>query len=221
MLKIVNNIVAVVLVLSCATLSKAGDIASVSSVSGPGLLSSDTADLPLFSFAPNNDDDALGLDNFGTYDITFGATDYVDLVIDVSNTGGVTEFLLSGFMRNSTPDTWDKIELILGFGTGSAFTTANLGDLDFDTDPIGPEKSPAPTGSNLSQILHTPGLIRASAGLNAPPGHLEALSYSIDIPDNLPDGKFTIRHQPMPEPAGAVLLFVGAVFAAQRRRHTR
>lgn len=213
MRKIINVFLFCAVLLFTAGVTLAGEIIGVMGVSGPGLQSSGTSSLPLFTFAPNNDNDSLGIDNFGTYDISFGSTDYVDVEIVVSNTGGVTEYSLSGFMRNKTPDTWDKFEFILGFGTGGTFSTASLGDLDFDT----PHKDPAVQGTNLTQIVHTSGLIQASAGIGAPPNHLEDISYAIDIPDNLPSDKFTIRHVPMPEPAGVALMLLGGLGLIQRR----
>ena len=111
--------------------------------------------------------------------------------------------------------------MLLGFGTGAAFTqVGGLGDgLDFDTGPPGGNNTPPSSGAfpivsrpNEDQLVFSGGVHGLSAQL---------YQFRIDVPDLTGhNGKFTLRQQPVPVPEPIAIALMGLAVAglAMRRR---
>ncbi len=166
---------------------------------------------------PNNDNVSASQFNFNIVDITkaFGRLGPIDIVFNVLNSGGTTEYFFLEGAQNNTGLEWTGFQLELGFGTGDEFTRIGpFASLDFDT----PHMDPEPFVTFFNTLNHGPGAIQASDG-RVPLGFVPLLGFSIDVPDDLdqihPDGvsQFTLRQFPtaVPEPSTVLLLGIGGL----------
>lgn len=167
---------------------------------------------------PNNDNVSETQFNFNLIDLRteFRSIGPIDIVFDVSDSGGTTEYEFSGGIENGTGVEWIAYDFELGFGTGEGFLRAGpVALLDFDT----PDRdSRFLFVTFFSSLSHTADAIHASDGL-VPIGFVPLAAFSIDVPDGLekihPDGvsQFTLRQvpTPVPEPGVALLLGFGVV----------
>ena len=138
----------------------------------------------------------------------------VDIVFEVMDSGGTTEYLFTEGVSNSTGVFWPSYHLELGFGVGATYTPSPNGDgLDFDAPDYDPYPdfdpvliAPFPT------VFVTENNIDAFGG----PGlddleYSEPFTFSIDVPDGI--DSFTLRQYPrlVPEPTTGILLLLGTL----------
>ena len=187
------------------TLARAGQIVSVPipTSSGPGMGFVNIA--LIVTPTPNNDDvpGALPDNDIIVPQKRFDSVGFIDTEFTVSTTSGVTEYQVVEGVDNNTGINWSAYTMLLGFGTGAAFTqVGGLGDgLDFDTGPPGGNNAPPSSGAfpivsrpNEDQLVYSGGV----QGLGA-----QLYQFRIDVPDLTGhNGKFTLRQQPVavPEP---------------------
>ena len=196
--------------------ARAGIIDSIDFAGGPGLGS--YSGLLLLSNGPNNDNVvyAGGVNAVGLDEINFDHVGYIDLVFNVSGSGGVTEYSAWASVFNYSSSTWTSFTIELGFGTGSSFQLAGSGSgLDFDYPDF---------DSSASSVIF--GLPTVSANTlyfdngSMPFGFVDAVFYDIDVPDGI--AQFTIRYTPgvqsVPAPIPVLLLLPGLCVIALRRK---
>ena len=212
----------------------AGVITSVNQFILPGFSTGSlTHSLPV---SPNNDDLASASPNTiatGGLGIFLNADGFgiLDYEFNVAESGGTTEYFFTTNVVNNTGVDWHDFHFQLGFGTGENFVP--VGDdvgLDFDT----PAGAATPTSTVFPLLDYQAGLVDWSGatvnylgGPGAGPFSV-AFSLSLDIPDGLaalnPEGagRFTLRSFPtaqqIPEPATILLIGVGLLSVAVRRR---
>jgi PEP-CTERM motif len=170
--------------------------------------------------APNNDDVAGPSSNV----IRITQKNYVhlgpvDLLFSVVPSGGVTEYILSEGVANSTGVDWTDYHLQLGFGTGASFVPSVAGDgLDFDAPSF---NTPADM-SVFTSVTVTEDGIDGLGGVY-PAGYFDFFNVPIDVPDGIE--QFTVRQYPtrdfVPEPGSWILaLLAGGIGMAMYRRAT-
>jgi hypothetical protein len=188
-------------------------ITDIARIEGAGTLFLEGLD----TTTPNNDNRSATEFNFNVVDINkdFGRLGPIDIVFNVLNSGGTTEYFFLEGAQNNTGVEWAGFQLELGFRTGDEFTRIGpVASLDFDT----PHKDPEPFVTFFNMVNHGPDVIQASDGI-VPLGFVPILGFSIDVPDDLdqihPDGvsQFTLRQFPMavPEPNTLMLLAIGGL----------
>ena len=194
-----------------------------SSASTPSSTPASTPSQAKASSGTLNNDNVLNSDNqlfiLQKDYITVG---YVDIVLDVINSGGVTEYVVTENVQNSTTEDWNGYRIELGFGTGGSFVLSTPGDgLDFD---ISDEDSPinfSPGAADFATVTRP-----SEDELVASDGDLLAGEFSgtdfvfhIDVPDGIT--QFTLRQRPIPVPepgSAAALLLLGTVMMRRRRK---
>ena len=175
----------------------------------------------VISLSPNNDnsDDLNSGNNVDIVTKVFDTPEVIDIVFDVTTSGGVTEYRVSETVDNNTIAPWASYQMFLGFGTGAAFVLSGAGDgLDFDAPP---DNDPAPTSipfasvdrPNEDTLVFFNGIHDSGA---------RTYEFRIDVPDDLPNGSFTLRQVPIlvPEPSSFVvaLLALAGMSWLRRRR---
>ncbi len=215
------TVAALALVMSC--ICRAPAQAGVIPLAGgvAGVVGGGTASITgPFTPMPNNFPSAIAA-NFAAVQKTFLSSDTpIDIVFNVDNSQGVTEYLFAEGVFNASGVAWNDYHIQLGTGTGDGFVLANpaLG-LQFDS-------TPAPSSADFTSAVLLPqtlafsnGLIPASSGLS--------LSFTVDVPDigDNPGYQFTLRQFPsvVPEPTSMALFGLGAIgfcAAALRRRRS-
>ncbi|GAB4108065.1 MAG: hypothetical protein Kow00105_13940 [Phycisphaeraceae bacterium] len=203
-------------VLTGAGTLHAGAITGFTWSSGIASIAGDPVDPPV---DPNNDN-VVGASPNGilvTQKDFFGVNGVADIVFDVVDTGGTTEYAVAEGVSNSSGIDWSQYRIELGFGVGSAFVPSTAGDgLDFDTPD---QDSPF----DFSAFFSTPTLvgedvILATGGLFPYLAFTTPLfQFSIDVPDGI--SNFTLRQIPIavPEPTSAALMG-GSMALLLRRR---
>lgn len=195
----------------CST-AGAGMITGIAEVSGPGLGEVDL--LAIVTGQPNNDNYSDPANpNFVFFnEKVFDHTDYIDIVFDVVDTGGTTEYGFVESVFNFAPETWLAYRTEVGFGTGVDFVLADPGaGLDLDT----PDRDPTPISNVFASHTHLPAAIHWEDG-EMPFGFVDAMFFSMDVPDGIT--QFTVRETPLiPEPAALTLLGALTVIALRRR----
>jgi hypothetical protein len=141
----------------------------------------------------------------------------VDIIFDVIDTGGVTEYSITEGVSNSTGLDFDQYQVQLGFGSGASFVLSSPGDgLDFDAPDF---NSPASFSTFFSTVSVSEDTILATDGL-MPNGafSIPYFEFSIDVPDGI--SSFTLRQFPtaVPEPGTVMLLLLGGMMCLYHRR---
>ncbi len=146
----------------------------------------------------------------------FDNVGFIDIVFNVSPTGGTTEYKIFESVDNNTFIDWSSYRLQLGFGTGTAFVSSTSGDgLDFDFSQF----DSAPTSSIFSTVALSEDLLIFSNGIQDTGA--ETYNFRIDVPD-LPQGvtSFTLRQSPVaiPEPSIIAAAAIAGCGLLLRRR---
>ena len=221
------GLIACAIALALSSNGRAGTIIGVSTVTGGG----NAVINPILTEDQNNDNSSIPFEgNVAVISKLFDASEPLDIVFDVDNSSGVTEYHIAEGMANVSGFGFIAYAFELGFGTGANFVRSNLTDgLDFDT----PNLDPGPTSARFNTMAHSPDLLRFSQG-TVPTGMTDAYTLSFDVPDfnaNLmpasalrPGGgySFTLRQIPViPEPGTIGIAVLSAlawtVFALRRR----
>lgn len=200
---------AAILILSATAATHAGQISGFSWFSGVASVAGTTVVPPV---ALNNDD-VVG-DSPNPFIVTqkhYTGIGPVDLVFDVLDTGGVTEYRFQEGVQNSTGFDWTSYHLELGFGTGVGFVKSTLGDgLDFDSPDFNSTVDFAPIGGTMPfpTVTVTEDDIFAGGGVQPDFAFAGMFIFHVDVPDGITE--FTIRQSPIvdvvPEPATCVTL---------------
>lgn len=174
--------------------------------------------------APNNDDVVGSSPNV----IVVTQKDYtaigpVDLVFDVSDSGGVTEYFFMEGVQNNTGLDWSSYHIELGFGNGAGFVKSTSGDgLDFDAPDFNSDFFFSPFAAFFPTVSVTEDDILASGGIHPDFAFAGNYLFHVDVPDGITS--FTVRQSPIavPEPSTLALAVVGlmglAVFVRRRKR---
>jgi len=208
-------------VLAClAAVSPAGVVADLDAVYGPiGAYGGATA----VTLVPNNDN-VLGAspNTFVSEEIEFTALGPIDLVLNVSNSGGTTEYFLDvGTVRNSTGVDWHGLRLTGGSGYGGDFERARETPAGIFSAPPGFDYDVTPSSSVFDLALTEEDTVEFSGGGVLHDGEaVSGLNFAGDVPDIVLPGEtgyqFTLRLEPLtaavPEPS--TLAYVGALLAA-------
>jgi hypothetical protein len=190
--------------------ARAGEITNFNWFSGIASVAATTISPPS---APNNDDVA-GISPNGAF-ITqkhYTGIGPVDLVFDVSNTGGVTEYYFTEGVFNDTGLNWSAYHLELGFGHGTGFVASAPGDgLDFDAPTFNSPFQFNPSPGFFPTVSATEDDIYASGGVMANLTFAGYFRFPVDVPDGITS--FTVRQSPVPsgvpEPGSLTLAAFG------------
>lgn len=127
----------------------------------------------------------------------------VDLVFDLVDDGGTTEYIVIEGVQNSTGLDWSNYHIELGFGSGAGFTKSTAGDgLDFDTPDEDSTVNFNPGGFFFSTFTRpTEDDLYADGGTHPDGAYAGNFIFHIDVPDGI--STFTLRQSPIAA-AGAV-----------------
>ena len=175
--------------------------------------------------APNNDDFGLGI---SPNEVVVTQKDYhaigpVDLIFDVRDSGGTTEYVIYEGVQNSSGIDWTNYHMELGFGSGAGFVKSAPGDgLDFDAPSYTSTVDMAPLGGILPwpSVTVTEDDIFATG--SQPFGTWSGImTLHVDVPDGI--DQFTLRQSPIavPEPASAMIMVLGTLGLMVGRRAQR
>jgi len=171
--------------------------------------------------APNNDDVAgISPNVVFVLQKNYVGIGPVDLVFEIADTGGTTEYRVEEGVSNSTGLDWSGYHMELGFGVGAGFVKATSGvGLDFDAPDY---NSPVSLGTFFSALPATEFDLIGTGFMPAAAFNAGILLH-IDVPDGITS--FTLRQSPIavPEPAAGLLIsmFGVAAICAGRRRAAR
>lgn len=217
--------IAAALTIFAATTLRGGEITGVNWFSG-------VASVAGTVFAPPvdaNNDNVVGTSPNA---IVVTQKDYigigpVDLVFDVVNSGGVTEYLVVEGVQNGTGLDWSGYHIELGFGIGAGFTKSPSGDdLDFDAPGFDSDFFFDPSPGAFPLVNVTEDDIIASGGIQPDFTFRGNFLFHVDVPDDITS--FTIRQSPIPvsgavpEPSTCALTALGllglAILGRRRKR---
>ena len=210
-----------VLALLLSSTSQAGEITGFSWYSGIASVAGTTINPPS---APNNDNVAGPSPN----GVFVTQKDYtgigpVDLVFDVNDTGGTTEYQFVEGVANNTGLDWSAYHIELGFGNGAGFVKSTVGDgLDFDAPDYDSVFDFNPSPGIFPSVTVTEDDVYASGGVMPYLAFAGYFKFAVDVPDGITS--FTIRQSPVPvpEPSTIALAAIGllGLFALRRRRES-
>ncbi len=213
-----TSTLAAVLAVSITTHLAAGEITGITWYSGVASVAGTTFSPPV---SPNNDDVVGTSDNeVWVTQKNYMSIGPVDLVFDVRDTGGVTEYLVIEGVFNATGLDWTGYHLELGYGVGDAFVKSTSGDgLDFDAPDFNSEMSFNPFPGFFPTVSATEHDIIASGGVMPTFMFAGYFRFHIDVPDGITS--FTLRQTPIsvPEPRGAILASLALWGLLLLRRH--
>ena len=196
------------LLASLPSLSSAGTITSVASITGGG-----TATVtPIITGQPNNDDATVPGGNIVVASKVFDSASPIDIVFNVAPTDGITEYFFAEGVANNTPNAMIGYTFELGTGAGANFVPSAPDDgLDFDWPGSGAATgtTPVPTSGVFPTLAHAEDMIVWTGGTLGI-GISDAFTFSIDVPDMR---SFTLRQwgTPVPLPAAAWLFGTGLI----------
>lgn len=184
---------------------------------GPGLGS---VVIPAILHQTDNNDDQTGSadNNITVQTKRFDHTGYIDIEFHVEDTNGVSEYSIVEFIDNNVLPIvdWTQFHMYLGFGVGDDFEISPSGDgLDFDYNDF----NLPPTSDAFSQVVLGEDQLVFHNGLHG--SGAQQYTLRIDVPDGLPNGRFTLRQVPIvPEPSTLALSALAAIggCAVLRRR---
>lgn len=216
--------VAAFLVLSfwCLTAS-AGSLAGSGTIVGDG-----SGSISAVTVFDNNDEIAGPNPNGIGINLVVNGMGFIDKRLLLGPpTGGVTEYAVTENILNGTNITFTDFHLELGWLMNNMYLASAAGDgLDFDWGvlPIGPSNTPPPSSTALLTVVNNINedmldYYSSHAGDVVLPGGSFTLFYSVDLPDPPPNAThLVIRQWATPEPASVVLMALGGLAAARRRR---
>ena len=197
--------IAAVLILLGATHAWAGEITGVNWFSGVASVAGEVVNPPS---VPNNDN-VIGPSPNTIFVLQkdYTAIGPVDLVFDVVNTGGVTEYAVIEGVQNNTGLDWGSYHVELGYGNGAGFVKSASGDgLDFDAPDYDSTFDFNPLPGFFPTVNVTEDDIIASGGVMPDFSYAGDFVFHVDVPDDI--ASFTIRQSPIavPEPTSMMLL---------------
>jgi hypothetical protein len=137
----------------------------------------------------------------------------MDIVMQASNTGGVTSYLFDETVTNNTGVTWTDFHFQLGTGFGNNFVQYGAGaPVTFDLSVT--NVFPDPNSSNTMTLVNaTANELDFNQPNPIPNGATAVFEVQILVADNaVTPFNFTLREYPtVPEPSSVVLLGVGLV----------
>ncbi len=201
---------AATLTIFSTSVLRAGEITGFSWFSGVASVAGTTISPPS---DPNNDD-VVGPSPNGVFvtQKNYVGIGPVDLQFDVSDTGGVTEYLITEGVANNTGLDWSSYHIELGFGHEAGYVKSTLGDgLDFDAPDynstffFNPSPGFFPTYSVSEDDVYATGGVMPNSTFA---GYFQ---FTIDVPDGITS--FTIRQSPIPapEPSTWALACIGCI----------
>lgn len=202
------SIAAVILLVAAGV--RAGAITGVTWYSGVASVAGEIVTPPV---SPNNDN-VIGVspNEFRVLQKDYMAVGPVDLVFNVIDTGGVTEYLVIEGVQNNTGLNWSGYHVELGFGYGASFVKSVSGDaLDFDAPDYDSLFDFNPLPGFFPTVAVTEDDIIASGGIMPDLSYAGDFLFHVDVPDGI--DSFTIRQSPLavPEPATLSLLALSSV----------
>lgn len=208
------------LALIPATSLPAGELTTFTWHSGVASLAATTIS-PLT--APNNDDTAGPSPN--TVFVTqknYLAIGPVDIVFNVINSGGTSEYLFTEGVYNNTGLNWGAYHIELGFGYDAGFVKSTLGDgLDFDAPDFNSPFNFNPGGTFFPTVSVTEDDVYASGGVMPYLSFAGYFRFTVDVPDGITS--FTVRQSPVavPEPTVLGLIVLAGAATGLTRRSAR
>lgn len=126
----------------------------------------------------------------------------VDIVLDVIDNLGTTEYMIIEGVQNNTGLDWSGYHIELGFGQGAGFVKSAPGDgLDFDYPHYDSTAFFDPSPGFFPLVNVTEDDIIAGGGIMPDFSYAGNFVFHIDVPNGI--SQFTIRQSPLPA-SGAV-----------------
>lgn len=175
---------------------------------------------PVPSLVTPNNDNVTGPspNTFIVWQKDYTAIGPVDLVFDVIDSGGVTEYAVIEGVTNNTGLDWGSYHIELSFGVGAGFVKSASGDgLDFDSPDYDSTFDFNPLPGFFPTVNVTEDDIIATGGVMAYLAYAGDFVFHVDVPDGITS--FTIRQSPIevPEPTMMALLGLGGLTLLRRR----
>ena len=209
--------IAAILILWGATDAWAGEITGVNWFSDVASVAGEVVNPP----SALNNDNVTGPSSNTIFVLQkdYFAIGPVDLVFDVINSGGVTEYAVVEGVQNNTGLDWGSYHVELGFGNGTGFVKSGSGDgLDFDAPDFDSTFDFDPSPGFFPTPNVTEDDIIASGGVMPDFSYAGNFVFHVDVPDGITS--FTIRQSPIvvPEPATIMLTVTGGLALIRRKR---
>ncbi len=194
--------------MGISSLSNAATIVGVTWFSGVASVAGTSVTPPS---APGNDNVVGDSPNqFLVIQKDYTAIGPVDLVFDLIDDGGTTEYIILEGVSNSSGIDWTGYHIELGFGVGAGFVKSTAGDgLDFDAPDFDSTVDFNPGGFFFPTFTQTEDDLIASGGIHPDTAYAGNYIFHIDVPDGI--SQFTLRQSPIanPVPLPAAVWFFG------------